>query len=149
MRRSTLQILAAAAGAMIIPLVWAFQVEPGPPNADGSPDNGPAFGAFAFIMFAPVWLLLLSMYWAAVVALLRLLGSLRLVPLLVVNLLPSTCLGLAYAFDRSEYGFRHAAESFAFVALWTVASLSLGSLAWWILNKHRTPVLDASGKAAA
>jgi hypothetical protein len=131
-----IQAVAAAAVTLVVPVTCALQIEPGPPMPDGSPDNGPLLGVGAFLLLTPIWVLILSAYFAVAAAALQWLRSLTLTKLLLINLLPAGSLGLAFAHDQSVYGAWHAAQAGASLFGDSIVSFTLGTLAWWALHQR-------------
>ena len=95
------------------------------------PDNAPIRGATLLILFSPIAILLLAVYFAVLAFLLERIRVLSLGSLLTANAIVSVLISGKFASERWQVGgASDAALGFLIFGLGCLGSLSLGSLAW-------------------
>jgi hypothetical protein len=138
--------LAAAAAFFVLPIVGlvilAFQM----PylNPDGTPDNAPLRGAFAFVFFSPVLFALLASFGFGVTLALRRIQKLTPKALLTVVVTAGLTIGLFAAQER-RFGWPDVLITFVAFFLLTVAALGLSSWVWWKIAMRPNTTVEWDG----
>jgi len=135
----------ASIAALFIPICTGLWYFFGPPilNADGSPDNAPVRSAALLLFASPVFLLLLSAYYAIAPVVVQRIHRRTLGALVVFNLVPSSGLALLLGVQGLRaFGLLDGAISFGLFGLFSITFLTVGSVAWWLIAppQAHTPV---------